>query len=166
MSNPGPVPPEQGDTWTGLSTDALPVAEVSAWVVRADTGAAVTFNGTARDHAGDRRGVSLLEYEAYESQVVPKLEQLVAEARSRWPELARVAILHRIGPVELGQSAVVVAVSSAHRGPSFEAGQWLIDTLKATVPIWKREEWDGGSSWGLEAQHLTEIGADVGRADS
>ncbi len=99
----------------------------------------------------------MLEYEAYESQVVPKLDELVAEARRRWPDLVRVACLHRIGPVAVTDSAVVVACSSPHRGVAFEAGQWLIDTLKSTVPIWKREEWDGGSSWGLEPQHLTEI---------
>ncbi len=162
MTEPDKGPPDRGDTWTTISAAPLPLVAASEWVVRPDTGAAVTFNGTARDHSGDRTGVTLLEYEAYESQVVPKLDELVAAARRRWPDLARVVCIHRVGPVPVTESAVVVAVSSPHRDVAFEAGRWLIDTLKATVPIWKREEWDGGSSWGLEPQHLIEIdsGAD------
>ena len=68
------------------------------------------------------------------------------------------ALLHRTGVVELGDAAVVVAVSAPHRGEAFEAARFAIDELKRTVPIWKRESWDGGESWGLEAQHLTEVG--------
>lgn len=163
MSTAGLVPPTEGDTWVGLSAQPLPIEGAAAWVVRPETGATVTFNGTARDHAraadGERRDqVELLSYEAYESQVVPRLRQLVDEARRRWPELVRVAVLHRTGEVALGDSAVVVAVSTAHRGPAFESAAWLIDTLKRTVPIWKHEAWEGGSSWGLEPQHLEEVG--------
>lgn len=117
----------------------------------------MVFSGTTRDHSDGRTGVSELAYEAYEEQVVPRMEAIVAELRSRWSDVARVALLHRIGVVPVGESSVVVAVSSPHRGDAFEAARFGIDTLKSTAPIWKREKWDGGESWGLEAQHITEI---------
>lgn len=148
--------PEDADTWVGLTDEALPVDDAARWAVRPDCGAVVVFSGTARDHAEGRPGVSLLEYEAYTEQVVPRLEAIATEARRRWPDLGRIALLHRTGPVGVGESAVVVVVSSPHRDAAFEAARFGIDTLKATVPIWKRETWDGGSSWGLEAQHIVE----------
>ncbi len=149
--------PEVGDDWVALSAEPLPVDQASAWVVRPDCGATVTFTGTARDHAPGRSGVHRLEYEAYEQPAIARLRVLITEARTRWPTLGRVALLHRTGVVDLGQPAVVVAVSAPHRGEAFEAARFAIDELKRTVPIWKREVWDGGESWGLEAQHLTEI---------
>ena len=85
------------------------------------------------------------------------MQAIAAEARSRWPELGRLVLLHRTGPVPLGTSAVVVVASAPHRGEAFDAARFAIDALKATVPIWKRETWDGGESWGLEAQHLVEL---------
>ncbi len=130
------------------------MAEAGSWVVLPTCGAAVTFAGTARDHSEGREGVELLEYEAYEAQVVPRLEQLARLARESWPDLGRVAVLHRTGPLEVGDTAVVVAVSSPHRDNSFEAARYLIDELKRSVPIWKRERWTEGESWGLEAQHI------------
>ncbi|MDH3301636.1 MAG: molybdenum cofactor biosynthesis protein MoaE [Acidimicrobiia bacterium] len=150
-------PPGSGDTWTGLSSLPLPVQMASDWVVDPGCGAVVVFTGTARDHSSGRDGVTRLEYEAYESQVVPRLEEIAARARSRWPGLARIVLLHRIGEVPLTEAAVVVAVSSPHRGEAFEAARFGIDTLKATVPIWKREDWSEGSSWGLEAQHIVDV---------
>jgi molybdopterin synthase catalytic subunit len=149
--------PELGDDWVALIAEPLPVSEVSAWVVRPDCGATVTFTGTARDHAPGRPGVHRLEYEAYAEPALARLHALATEARTRWPALGRLALLHRTGVVELGEAAVVVAASSPHRADAFEAARFAIDELKRTVPIWKREAWDGGESWGLEAQHLTEI---------
>ena len=153
------VPPTEGETWLGLSEAPLPVGEAAAWAVRPDCGGLVLFSGSARDHAEGRPGVHLLEYEAYEEQVVPRLAAVADEARSRWPDVGRIALLHRTGPVAIGESAVVVAVSAPHRGAAFDAARFCIDTLKATVPIWKREAWEGGESWGLEAQHIVDAGA-------
>ena len=150
--------PALGDDWVALSDGELPVAEASAWVIRPDCGAAVTFTGTARDHAPDRPGVHHLEYEAYEEYAVTRMAALLAEARRQWPTIGRVALVHRTGTVGLGEAAVVVAVSAPHRAEAFEAARFAIDELKRTVPIWKREAWAGGESWGLEAQHLTEVG--------
>lgn len=153
--------PDRGDTWLGLSGSDLPVADIADWAVRPDCGAVVTFSGTARDHSEGRPEVSLLEYEAYESQVEPKLAAIASEIRQRWPAVGRIALVHRYGPLAVGQSAVVVAVSAPHRDDAFEAARFGIDSIKATVPIWKRERWAGGESWGLEAQHVSEV-SDVG----
>jgi molybdopterin synthase catalytic subunit len=146
--------PGDGDTWLGLSAAPLPVAEAQAWVVRPDCGATVCFTGTARDHSDGRPGVERLEYEAYEEQVVSRLAALADELRRRWPALGRVVLLHRVGHLDVGDTAVVVAVSAPHRDAAFDAARHGIDVLKATVPIWKRETWAGGESWGLEAQEL------------
>jgi molybdopterin synthase catalytic subunit len=158
------VPPADGESWIGLSPDELPHAAAVAWATRPDCGAVVSFLGTARDHSPGRDGVVELEYEAYEEQAVPRLVALDAELRSRWPEVRRVALLHRTGPVALGSAAVVVVVSSAHRDAAFEAARFAIDELKASVPIWKRERWATGQSWGLEAQHVRDVG-DVAAGD-
>jgi len=139
------------DSWTGLSAEPLPVEEVTAWAIRPDCGAVVTFLGTVRDHAEGRPGVTELEYEAYEEHVIGRLDAIIGEARSRWG-LGRVALLHRVGRLEPTDSAVVVAVSAPHRGAAFDAARFCIDTLKATVPIWKAEAWEGGRDWGLQSQ--------------
>jgi molybdopterin synthase catalytic subunit len=150
--------PASGEDWVALSPQPLPVAAASAWVVRPDCGAVVTFTGTARDHAPGRPGVHRLEYEAYEEQVEPRLAALAAELRRRWPSVGRIALLHRVGVLAVGDAAVVVAVSSPHRDDAFDAARFGIDELKRTAPIWKREAWAGGESWGLEPQVLADVG--------
>ena len=158
------VAPLEGDDWVALAAAPLPVAAAASWVVRPDCGGTVTFTGTARDHAEGRPGVHRLEYEAYEEAAIARMGALVTDLRRRWPVLGRVALLHRTGVVDLGEAAVVVAVSSPHRAEAFEAARFGIDELKRTVPIWKREAWAGGESWGLEAQTLTEVGWGPARA--
>ena len=150
-------PPDDDQTWVGLTAEPLPIELASTWVVEPRCGGIVTFNGTARDHSQGRPEVSVLEYEAYEEQVTPRLRAIADEARARWPELGRVVMLHRMGRVALGESAVVVAVAAPHRDEAFNAARFCIDTLKGTVPIWKREAWRGGESWGLEPQHVQEM---------
>ncbi|MFV2040016.1 MAG: molybdenum cofactor biosynthesis protein MoaE [Acidimicrobiales bacterium] len=151
------APPEDSDTWIDLTGEHLPVEAASRWAVVPRCGAVVTFNGTGRDHSKGRPDVSALEYEAYEDQVRPRLWAVAEEARVRWPAIGRIAMIHRTGPVQIGESAVVVAVSSPHREEAFSAARFCIDTLKATAPIWKTETWAGGQSRGLEPQHVTEV---------
>ena len=146
---PARLSPPQGDTWVALSSEPLPVAQAAAWVVRPDCGAVALFSGTARDHSPGRPGVYLLEYETYDEYVEPIFEDIVQTARDRWPELGRIVIWHRTGEVALGDSAVVVAVSAPHRSEAFAGARHCIDTVKKTAPIWKREAWSGGVSWGL-----------------
>ena len=151
------APPHDGDDWVGLSADPLPLDVASSWVVLPSCGAVVTFSGHARDHSPGRDGVTELEYEAYESQVAPALTRLAAEMRRRWSSLGRVVLLHRHGTLAVGDAAVVVAVSSPHRVDAFEAARFGIDALKSSTPIWKREVWADGESWGLEAQHVSPV---------
>ncbi len=150
--------PATGDDWVALVPAPLPVGEAASWAVRPDCGATVTFTGTARDHSTGRPGVQRLEYEAYEEHALVRMAAVVGAARDRWTSLGRVVLLHRTGEVPLMEAAVVVAVSAPHRAEAFEAARFAIDELKRTVPIWKRERWQGGESWGLEPQHLVEVG--------
>jgi molybdopterin synthase catalytic subunit len=133
--------------WIEVSGALLPVDQALNWASLPSCGGIVTFCGTVRDHSEGRPGVSSLEYEAYMEQVVPRLSDVADAARARWPEIGRLALLHRVGHLEVGEVAVVVVVSTPHRSEAFEAAQFCINTLKHTVPIWKRESWDGGSDW-------------------
>ncbi len=155
------LPPDNGDDWLGLTDAKLPIGEIYDWCVRPTCGAVVLFSGTVRDHAEGRTDVTHLEYEAYDEMVVPKLEKIVAETRQRWPDVGRIALVHRTGRLELGESSVIASVSSPHRPEAFAAARFAIDALKVSVPVWKREIWDGGSDWGTNAADLvdaTEVG--------
>ena len=112
------------------------------------------FSGTVRDHADGRTDVTSLEYEAYEDAVLPVFSKIVNETRARFPDARRIAILHRIGTLMLEESSVVVAVSSAHRPVAFDAARFAIDALKESAPIWKKENWSGGSDWGTGAHEV------------
>ena len=142
--------------WITLGDAALPLADTLAWVVEPSCGGVVTFFGTVRDHADGRAGVTSLEYEAYEEGALSALAALAAEARGRWPELGRVALHHRVGRLEPCDLAVLVCVAAPHRSEAFEAARWCIDTVKATVPIWKYESWDGGAEWSACATSLAD----------
>lgn len=131
--------PDANDTWVGLLQSPLPIDQASAWVVRPDCGGVVVFSGTARDHSDGVDGVTRLDYEAYEEHVERALTVIADEARTRWPVLGRIVMLHRVGELAIGDSAVVVAVSAPHRAEAFEAARFCIDTLKEKAPIWKRE---------------------------
>jgi molybdopterin synthase catalytic subunit len=156
MTLPDLLPPDGGD-WIGVSEDQLPVDEVWKWSSLPGCGGTVMFCGTVRDHSDGRPGVSSLEYETYLEQVVPKLAGVADAARTRWSEIGRLVLLHRVGRLEVGEVAVVVAASTPHRAEAFASAQFCIDTLKHTVPIWKRETWDGGSDWTLCSQELDDV---------
>ncbi|MBB83087.1 MAG: hypothetical protein CL931_04670 [Deltaproteobacteria bacterium] len=128
-----------------ISETALDEAEVAARVEGPDAGGVVSFVGRVRDHA---RGHSIehLEYEAYPAMAEREMEKIVEEAAQKWPG-TRVAIAHRVGRLEIGDAAVVVVAASAHRGEAFDACRFAIDTLKVTVPIWKREVATDGAYW-------------------
>jgi molybdopterin synthase catalytic subunit len=137
------------DDWIAISGGQLPVDIAWRWVGVPECGGIVTFCGTVRDHSDGRLGVTSLEYEAYEEHVVPRLTDVANAARTRWPDIGRLALLHRVGRLEVEEVAVVVAVSTPHRAEAFAAAQFCIDTLKHTVPIWKLETWEGGSDWSV-----------------
>ena len=152
-------PPAEGDDWVGLGDGPLPIARAGEWVVLPSCGAVVVFSGTSRDHSEGRPGVKSLTYEAYAEQVAPRLQAIVDHARKRWPDLGRMVVLHRVGDVSVGESSVVVAVSAPHRDSAFGAARFGIDTLKSTVPIWKREVWKDGADWALDAHPIENIGS-------
>lgn len=155
----------QGETWIGLSGDPLPVEAAIDWANRPHCGAVVMFSGNARDSSPDRPGVYELTYEAYEIEAERRLASVAHQARELWPDVACLALLHRTGTLAIGDSAVAVVASAPHRTEAFGAARFCIDALKATVPIWKREKWSGGESWGTEAQHLSEIEEYVQRVE-
>ena len=142
-----------------LTLEPLSLEAAASWVTQPGCGAVLTFQGTVRDHAEGRPGVIELEYEAYAGQVEPRLAAIAAEAQQRWPGVGRVVLWHRTGVLQVTECSVIVAVSAGHRGEAFDAARFCIDTLKRTVPIWKRERWAGGDDWGQDVHEIMEIGS-------
>jgi molybdopterin synthase catalytic subunit len=140
-----------------LTADPLPVDAAQRWATVSSAGAVVSFLGVVRDHAEGRPGVEAMTYEAYEEPALRAMGDIVVEARRRWPSVERIAVLHRTGELGLGEASVAVVVSSAHRDAAFDAARFAIDTLKASVPIWKQEHWSGGSDWAVEQHAIRPI---------
>jgi molybdopterin synthase catalytic subunit len=138
-----------GDDRIALTRDPIGTDALVAWATTPSSGAVVSFLGVVRDHADGRDGVRAMTYEAYEEHAQRALGDVVATARRRWPELSRVAVVHRVGELALSEVSVAVVVSAPHRGEAFDAARFCIDTLKETAPIWKQEHWAGGSDWAL-----------------
>lgn len=128
-----------------LTTAPISSDRVLQAVADPRAGAVVLFLGVVRDNARGRR-VDHLVYEAYDALARRELEKIAAVVTERWP-VTRLAIVHRTGRLGVGEPSVAVAVSAPHRGEAFEAGRYMIDTLKQTVPIWKKEVWEGGAAW-------------------
>jgi molybdopterin synthase catalytic subunit len=150
------LPPEDRD-WIAVTEEPLPVEAATAWATTPSSGAVVVFLGVVRDHSEGRDGVRGLTYEAYEEEAERRLAAVADDARRRWPVVARLALLHRVGDLELSEASVAVVASSPHRPEAFEAARFCIDTLKETVPIWKREHWEGGSDWGQCAHDIRPV---------
>ena len=146
-----------GNVWLEITATTLDVGAVYDWSVTDTCGAVVLFSGTVRNHSEGRTGVHTLSYEAFEEEVIPKCREIVSEMKNQWNDLGRIALIHRVGDLKLGESSVLVVVSAPHRPEAFEAARFGIDALKATVPIWKREAWATGSDWALGAQHVTTV---------
>jgi molybdopterin synthase catalytic subunit len=134
------------DVMIKLQTDPLDYFALTELVRRPDCGAVVTFLGTVRDLTGERLTVAL-DYEAYPAMAEKKMAEIEADTRSRW-QVGEIALVHRLGHLEVGDVSVAVAVSCPHRGEAFEACRHAIDRLKELVPIWKKENWaDGTTEW-------------------
>jgi molybdopterin synthase catalytic subunit len=138
------IPPVSGGAFL-LSEAPLSLEQVATEVASDDAGAIATFVGTTRRQSRGREVVRL-EYEAYEGMAEAEMERIANELRERH-DVLDVAIHHRIGPVEIGETSVVIAVSAAHRAAALEACREAIDTLKQTVPLWKKELYVGGEEW-------------------
>jgi molybdopterin converting factor subunit 1 len=143
----------KSDNKFALTFEPISLDEMAARVLKPETGAVAVFAGVVRNVSAGK-AVEHLEYEAYEEMAVAKLRQVAAEAREQWPEIVDMAIVQRIGHLEVGDNAVIVAVSSPHRGDGcFEACQYAINRLKQIVPIWKKEISPDGSEW-VEGDYL------------
>jgi molybdopterin synthase catalytic subunit len=128
-----------------LTRHAVPNAAIAREVRADEDGAVATFDGCVRNHSHGRATL-YLEYEAYESMALAKMQEIAAHLHAAYP-INRVAIVHRIGRLEIGETSVFIAVSSGHRAAAFEACRYAIDTLKKTVPIWKKEFFADGAVW-------------------
>jgi molybdopterin synthase catalytic subunit len=143
--------------WILVTPDKLSLDSSIDWATQPDCGAVVSFSGVVRNSSSAHDAVQALEYETSEALAEGRLGQIVDEARRRWPDLGSVALHHRTGRVELSETTVVVVVSSPHRAQAFDAARYCIDTLKKSVPMWKREIFENGSSWSEESSPIVNV---------
>jgi molybdopterin synthase catalytic subunit len=130
---------------TALIREPIDTQRLLAAAKQGEDGAVVVFDGVVRNNTRGRRTL-YLNYEAYEEMAAKQMKELAHEARSRF-NVRQVSIVHRLGRLEVGETSVLIVVASAHRAHAYEASRWLIDTLKKTVPIWKKETFVDGAVW-------------------
>ena len=128
-----------------ITREKIELERVLAKIKHPEDGAVVVFEGVVRNHTRNRRTL-FLQYEAYEEMALKQLDSLVQQAKAQF-QIREVSIVHRLGRLEIGESSVLIVVASAHRAAAFDACRWLIDTLKRTVPIWKKEHFEDGAVW-------------------
>ncbi|HKW66223.1 MAG TPA: molybdenum cofactor biosynthesis protein MoaE, partial [Terriglobales bacterium] len=150
--NPAPVPHNRKAAGGGARATNIKIVwqkidsqGVTEAIKRPEDGAVAVFEGIVRNHSRNRRTL-YLDYEAYEPMALRKLEELAEKALTQFA-VREVALVHRLGRLEIGETSVLIVVASAHRGAAFDACRWLIDTLKKTVPIWKKEHFEDGAVW-------------------
>jgi MoaE-MoaD fusion protein len=146
-----------------LIRDRIDTERLVAARKQAEDGAVVVFDGIVRNHSRGRQTL-YLDYEAYEAMAVKQMKGLAAEARERFGVRA-VSLVHRLGRLAIGETSVLIVVCSAHRAQAFDACRWLIDTLKKTVPIWKKETFVDGAVWADGEPFPPELGTEASNAD-
>ncbi len=152
-----PPPDDRTSDWIDVTEQPLAVDRMLAWATVPGCGAVVTFCGVVRDHSEGRPGVTSLEYEVFEEAAAPRLAAVAESARRTWPSIGRLALVHRVGRLEVGETSVAVVASTPHRAEAFEVARYCIDTVKRTVPVWKCETWAGGTDWGLCAHDIEDV---------
>jgi molybdopterin synthase catalytic subunit len=135
----------KGQRYALIVRESIDLQRTLAKLKRGDDGASLVFEGVVRNQTRGRRTL-YLDYEAYEEMALQQMESLGVQALQQF-QVRDVALVHRLGRLEIGETSVVIAVASAHRAAAFEACRWLIDTLKRTVPIWKKEYFEDGAVW-------------------
>lgn len=148
--------------YTALTREPFEAQALIAAARRPEDGAVVVFDGIVRDNSRGRRTLHL-DYEAYEEMAAKQLRSLASEARSRFG-VRHVTIVHRLGRLQIGETSVLIVVASAHRAQAFDACRWAIDTLKKTVPIWKKETFADGAVWAPGEPFPAKLAADGGEA--
>jgi molybdopterin synthase catalytic subunit len=140
------LPPVSGGaTHTSIVQGPIDEREVEATLAAADDGAVVTFVGRARNRSDDGREVFELEYEAYGPMAEKVLAEIASEAAERWG--ASIGIVHRVGPVPIGEASVVIVSTAPHRDAAYQANRQVIEAIKERLPIWKRERFADGTEW-------------------
>lgn len=151
------IPPVSGGDHVRVTDEVIDPRAIEARVADPGAGAIVTFSGVVRDNARGRKVVAL-DYESYAPAAEKQLARICDEIRERWSVL-QVAIEHRTGRLEIGETSVVISVSSAHREAAFDSARYAIERIKEIVPIWKKEFYEDGETWiGSEADYQVEIG--------
>jgi len=135
----------EGSDWIRLQREPIDAGVLVAAVKEGEAGAVVVFDGIVRNNTRGRRTL-YLDYEAYEAMALSQMQGLARDAQQRFG-VRRVALVHRLGRLQVGETSVLIVVASAHRAQAFEACRWIIDTLKKTVPIWKKEWFEDGAVW-------------------
>jgi molybdopterin synthase catalytic subunit len=128
-----------------VTNQPIDLNELVRYVADAEAGAIVPFIGTTRNN-NEGRKVIALDYDGYPEMAEKELARIGAEAKNQWP-ICKMAIVHRLGPVQIGEASVIIVVSSAHRDAAFAASRFAIEEIKKTVPIWKKEVFEGGEVW-------------------
>ncbi len=140
------LPPVSGGSpVVALVREPIPTEKIAASLRQGADGAVVVFDGMVRNNTRGRRTLYLI-YEAYEEMALAQMRSLAHEARTKFG-VRDVALIHRLGQLAIGETSVLIVVASAHRAAAFDACRWLIDTLKKTVPIWKKEHFEDGAVW-------------------
>lgn len=146
------LPPVSGGNFAGaqqgfvsLQRDPIDAAALTAHIKDGSDGAVVIFDGIVRNNTRGRPTLHLV-YESYEAMALDQMRSLAADAKQRFA-VREIVLVHRLGRLQIGESSVWIAVASAHRGSAFEACRWIIDTLKKTIPIWKKEFFEDGAVW-------------------
>jgi molybdopterin synthase catalytic subunit len=135
-----------------VTEELLSQAAITAAVADPEAGGVVVFSGVVRNETGGRR-VKFLEYEAHAAMAEAKMREIGEMVHARWPGVKMVAMVHRVGRLEIGEASVMIAVSAGHRAEAFEACRFAIDRLKETVPVWKKEYFEDGEVWvGLQSE--------------
>jgi molybdopterin converting factor subunit 1 len=139
------TPAEDRSEHCAITRSPIDTAKIANALKHPEDGAAAIFEGVVRNNTRGRQTL-YLDYEAYEAMALKKMEELAAKVLADF-KVRDVAVVHRLGRIEIGETSVLIVVASAHRGPAFEACRWLIDALKRTVPIWKKEYFIDGAVW-------------------
>ena len=129
-----------------ITRDPIDKSGLEARILTGAAGAIVTFDGVVRNQTRGRAVISL-HYEAYPAMAVREMQRIGDEIRQKWPQIDRIGIVHRFGELQISESSIVIVITSPHRKAAFEACQYAIDTLKKTVPIWKKEIFADGEEW-------------------
>jgi molybdopterin synthase catalytic subunit len=145
LPDPESESPAPGRRYDSIGREKIDAHAVLARLKQPEDGAAVVFEGMVRDNTRGRRTL-YLDYEAYEEMALKQMDALAEQALHEF-SIRDVAIVHRLGRLEIGETSVLIVVASAHRAAAFDACRWLIDTLKRTVPIWKKEYFEDGAVW-------------------